>query len=108
MLPSVFLTWSLSSVGRASGLHPAGQGFKSLSDHEELGFWFFTRGEMKLAEPIVMIDSKRYSYSQSFTSQASQDGHGACLKNTRLRFESSAWHQMLVLQYALLYSIDLL
>lgn len=26
------------------------------------------------------------------TCQASQGGHGACLKNMRLKFDSSAWH----------------
>lgn len=30
---SILIIWSLSSVGRAPGLHPVGRGFKSLSDH---------------------------------------------------------------------------
>ena len=59
--------WTLSSVGRASGLHPAGQRFESSRVH------------------IVCL--------HLLTSQASQVGQGTCLKNMGLRFDSSAWHK---------------
>ena len=58
----------LAQLVRATGLHPVGRGFEPLSGH-------------------------KISYTIDLACQASQGGHGACLKNMRLRFDSSAWHK---------------
>jgi hypothetical protein len=50
------------------------------------------------SEPYIVHRRMRVTRSQKCfimavcSSQASQVGHGACLKNTKLRFDSSAWH----------------
>lgn len=60
----------LAQLVRASGLHPEGRGF----------------------EPLIVHICEVIRYNTQIC-QASQGGHGACLKNTRLRFDSSAWHR---------------
>lgn len=60
---------TISSVGRASHLHCECQGFKSLIVHK-----------LGIIEWIC---------------QDSQDGQGACLKNTLSGFESWSWHRIM-------------